>query len=105
MSPLKLRSMGQPLPEGSTDIIRDYIHQRLQENHLGFSAPPYDSLATYAYEGDGSVAESLSSIESWTVDGREDFRYLGEWGPSFKTLAGILDKDKADPPTAEVEES
>ncbi|XP_020323112.1 cadherin-12a isoform X1 [Oncorhynchus kisutch] len=94
-----------PTTEGSTNIIRDYIHQRLQENHLGFSALPYDSLATYAYEGDGSVAESLSSIESWTVDGREDFRYLSEWGPSFKTLVGILDKDKADPPTAEVEES
>ncbi|XP_024247356.1 cadherin-12-like [Oncorhynchus tshawytscha] len=94
-----------PTTEGSADIIRDYIHQRLQENHLGFSAPPYDSLVTYAYEGDGSVGESLSSIESWMADGGEDFKYLSEWGPPFQTVAGILDKDKTDPPVAEVEES
>lgn len=92
-----------PTTEGSADIIRDYIHQRLQENHLGFSAPPYDSLVTYAYEGDGSVGESLSSIESWMADGGEDFKYLSEWGPPFKTVAGIL--DKADPPVAAVEGS
>ncbi|KAI4877512.1 hypothetical protein NFI96_017519 [Prochilodus magdalenae] len=70
--------------------IRAYIQQRLQENHTNTSAPPYDSLATYAYEGEGSVAESLSSIESWVLDPEEDYRSIQDWGPRFKTLAGIF---------------
>ncbi|XP_028832939.1 cadherin-12a isoform X2 [Denticeps clupeoides] len=75
--------------DGSKDI-RAFIHQRLQENHVSGTAPPYDSLATFAYEGDGSVAESLSSIESWVVDPEDDFKRISDWGPRFKTLAGIF---------------
>ncbi|XP_042255223.1 cadherin-12-like isoform X3 [Thunnus maccoyii] len=81
-----------PKPAVSQDSadIRDFINQRLQEHDMDNSAPPYDSLATYAYEGDGSVAESLSSIESHAIDLEEDYDYLNEWGPRFKTLAGIF---------------
>ncbi|XP_055737231.1 cadherin-12-like isoform X2 [Salvelinus fontinalis] len=78
-----------PVSQDSEDI-RDFINQRLKENDVDNSAPPYDSLATYAYEGDGSVAESLSSIESLVVDADEDYDYLNKWGPRFKTLAGIF---------------
>ncbi|XP_072524557.1 cadherin-12a isoform X3 [Salminus brasiliensis] len=76
-------------PEDTEDI-RAYIQQRLQENHANSTAPPYDSLATYAYEGSGSVADSLSSIESWALDPEEDYRSIQDWGPRFKTLAGIF---------------
>ncbi|XP_061094075.1 cadherin-12-like isoform X5 [Conger conger] len=81
-----------PAAVGSRDNsdIHDYIRQRLRENDGDSSAPPYDSLATYAYEGEGSAAESLSSIESPVADGDEDYDYLTEWGPRFKTLAGIF---------------
>ncbi|CAB1447942.1 unnamed protein product [Pleuronectes platessa] len=81
-----------PRPPASKDSadIRDFIHQRLTEHDRDSSAPPYDSLATYAYEGGGSVAESLSSIESLAVDLEEDYDYLNDWGPRFKTLAGIF---------------
>lgn len=72
-------------PEDSEDI-RAYIHHCLLES----STPPYDSLVTYAYEGDGSVAESLSSIESWVLEPKEDYRNMCDWGPHFKTLAGIF---------------
>ncbi|XP_036374295.1 cadherin-12-like [Megalops cyprinoides] len=81
--------------------IRDYIRQRLEENDADGQAPPYDSLATYAYEGEGSVAESLSSIESPPVDADEDYDYLSEWGPRFKTLAGIFGEQ--DPPSETIE--
>ncbi|XP_029309297.1 cadherin-12-like [Cottoperca gobio] len=88
-----------PLPsrgrvtEGDAEIIREFIAQRLEESQQGYAAPPFDSLATYAYEGDGSVAGSLSSIEeSWVIDDSGDFSSLGDWGQSFKTLASILDK-------------
>ncbi|XP_076149400.1 cadherin-12a [Alosa pseudoharengus] len=75
--------------EDSEDI-RSYIHQRLMENHVNGTAPPYDSLATYAYEGEGSVAESLSSIESLAADPEEEFKCISDWGPRFKTLAGLF---------------
>ncbi|XP_016297156.1 cadherin-12-like [Sinocyclocheilus anshuiensis] len=75
--------------QNSTDIS-NFISLRLQEHDGDTSAPPYDSLATYAYEGEGSVAESLSSIESVKGETEEDYNYLNEWGPRFKTLAGIF---------------
>ncbi|XP_051556282.1 cadherin-12-like isoform X2 [Myxocyprinus asiaticus] len=75
--------------EDSEDI-QAYIHHCLLENHISNSASPYDSLVTYAYEGEGSVADSLSSIESWVLDPKEDYRNIFDWGSRFKTLAGIF---------------
>ncbi|XP_012495963.1 PREDICTED: cadherin-6 [Propithecus coquereli] len=85
-----------PTARDNTDV-RDFINQRLKENDTDPTAPPYDSLATYAYEGTGSVAESLSSLESVTTDGDQDYDYLSDWGPRFKKLAdmyGGVDSDK-----------
>ncbi|XP_054870002.1 cadherin-12-like [Amphiprion ocellaris] len=83
--------------EGDAEMIRDFIEHRLVESGQGYAAPPYDSLATYAYEGEGSVAGSLSSIEeSFVIDESGDFSSLGDWGQPFKTLASILDRQ---PPT------
>ncbi|XP_053198819.1 cadherin-10-like isoform X2 [Scomber japonicus] len=70
----------------NTDV-RDFINGRLQENDSDPTAPPYDSLATYAYEGSGSLAESLSSLESGATEGDQDYDYLSNWGPQFKKLA------------------
>ncbi|KAA0724943.1 Cadherin-12 Brain cadherin [Triplophysa tibetana] len=80
----------RPIASQNSADISNFISQRLQEHDGDTSAPPYDSLATYAYEGEGSVAESLSSIESVKGEPEEDFDYLNEWGPRFKTLAGIF---------------
>ncbi|XP_048364041.1 cadherin-6 isoform X2 [Sphaerodactylus townsendi] len=85
-----------PVVRDNTDV-RDFISQRLKDNDTDPTAPPYDSLATYAYEGSGSVAESLSSLESVTTDGDQDYDYLSDWGPRFKKLAdmyGGADSDK-----------
>ncbi|XP_051958165.1 cadherin-12 isoform X2 [Xyrauchen texanus] len=75
--------------QNSADIS-NFISQRLQEHDGDTSAPPYDSLATYAYEGEGSVAESLSSIESVKGEIEKDYDYLNDWGARFKTLAEIF---------------
>ncbi|KAJ8010281.1 hypothetical protein DPEC_G00073390 [Dallia pectoralis] len=87
----KTRKTLPPVSQDSADI-REFINQRLKENDVDNSAPPYDSLATYAYEGEGSVAESLSSIGSLVVDADTDYDYLHEWGSQFKTLAGIFEE-------------
>ncbi|CAH6787381.1 Cdh10 [Phodopus roborovskii] len=86
-----------PTAPDNTDV-RDFINERLKEHDLDPTAPPYDSLATYAYEGNDSIAESLSSLESGTTEGDQNYEYLREWGPRFNKLAemyggGESDKD------------
>ncbi|KAL2085799.1 hypothetical protein ACEWY4_019119 [Coilia grayii] len=76
--------------------MRDFIAQRLAENDTDPTAPPYDSLATYAYEGSGSVAHSLSSVESAASDGDHDYNYLSDWGPRFKKLANMYGTEDSD---------
>ncbi|XP_035313568.1 cadherin-9 isoform X1 [Cricetulus griseus] len=76
--------------------VQDFIHRRLKENDSDPSAPPYDSLATYAYEGNDSVANSLSSLESLTADCNQDYDYLSDWGPRFKKLADMYGGDDSD---------
>ncbi|XP_068956463.1 cadherin-9 isoform X3 [Petaurus breviceps papuanus] len=76
--------------------VQDFIHRRLKENDSDPSAPPYDSLATYAYEGNDSIADSLSSLESLTADGNQDYDYLSDWGPRFKKLADLYGGDDSD---------
>lgn len=95
-------SSGGRVSEGDAAMIREFIQHRLEENQQGYASLPYDSLATYAYEGDGSVAGSLSSIEeSWIFDDVGDLSSLGDWGQPFKTLANILERS----PPSKTEES
>ncbi|XP_063154836.1 cadherin-12 [Candoia aspera] len=84
----------RPPTEDNTNI-RDFINQRLRENDGDPSAPPYDSLATYAYEGNGSVAESLSSIDSFATEADQDYDYLSDWGPRFKVLAEMFGEEES----------
>ncbi|XP_054622106.1 cadherin-6-like isoform X1 [Dunckerocampus dactyliophorus] len=89
----------RPAPPSARDNngdVRDFINQRIQDNDSDPTAPPYDSLATYAYEGSGSVAESLSSLGSATTEGEHDYNYLSEWGPRFKKLADMYGADDSD---------
>ncbi|XP_063154835.1 cadherin-18 [Candoia aspera] len=69
--------------------VHDFIKQRLAEADLDPSVPPYDSLQTYAYEGQRSEAGSISSLDSATTHSDQDYNYLGDWGPEFKKLAEL----------------
>ncbi|XP_059507860.1 cadherin-6-like isoform X2 [Stegostoma tigrinum] len=84
-----------PTIPDNTDV-RDFINQRLKENDTDPGAPPYDSLATYAYEGNGSIAESLSSLESVTTETDQDYDYLSDWGPRFKKLSDMYGGEDSD---------
>ncbi|XP_060949741.1 cadherin-6-like isoform X2 [Limanda limanda] len=87
--PVRRPAPPPPARDNNNGDVRDFINQRLQDNDGDPTSPPYDSLATYAYEGTGSVAESLSSLESVTTEGEQDYNYLSEWGPRFKKLADM----------------
>uniref|UniRef100_A0A4W5MEW6 Cadherin 7 n=1 Tax=Hucho hucho TaxID=62062 RepID=A0A4W5MEW6_9TELE len=76
-------------------VFREFIWDRLKDADVDPSAPPYDSLQTYAFEGNGSVAESLSSLESLSTDSEQNYDYLSNWGPRFKKLADLYGDGKS----------
>ncbi|XP_027578921.1 cadherin-19 [Pipra filicauda] len=70
-------------------IFRQFISEKLEEANTDPTVPPYDSLQTYAFEGTGSLAGSLSSLGSNMSDADQSYDYLADWGPHFKQLAGM----------------
>ncbi|NWQ78594.1 CAD19 protein, partial [Columbina picui] len=70
-------------------VFRQFISEKLEEANTDPSVPPYDSLQTYAFEGTGSLAGSLSSLSSNMSDMDQSYDYLTDWGPHFKQLAGM----------------
>ncbi|XP_050564623.1 cadherin-19 isoform X3 [Cygnus atratus] len=70
-------------------IFRQFISEKLEEANTDPSAPPYDSLQRYAFEGTGSLAGSLSSLGSDMSDVDQNYDYLSDWGPHFKQIAGM----------------
>lgn len=53
------------------------------------SAPPHDAVMEFCFEGDGSDAGSLSSLNTSTSGNSQDYDYLNEWGPKFSRLADM----------------
>uniref|UniRef100_A0A8C9XE27 Cadherin 6 n=1 Tax=Sander lucioperca TaxID=283035 RepID=A0A8C9XE27_SANLU len=85
-----------PMASRDNGDVRNFINQRVLENDCNPTAPPYDSLATYAYEGAGSVAESLSSLGSASTEAEQDYHYLSDWGPRFRKLADLYGAEDGD---------
>ncbi|KAG7468547.1 hypothetical protein MATL_G00144180 [Megalops atlanticus] len=84
-------------PAANSVDVDDFIKTRVSDADNDPTAPPYDSIQIYGYEGRGSVAGSLSSLESVTTDSDLDYDYLQSWGPRFKKLADLYGtKDSAD---------
>ncbi|XP_070685776.1 cadherin-15 [Pempheris klunzingeri] len=77
-------------PADPTDI-EDYINDGLEAADNDPNVPPYDTALIYDYEGEGSLAGSLSSIASGSSDGDQDYDYLNDWGPRFQKLANMYD--------------
>lgn len=77
-------------PADPTDI-EDYINDGLEAADNDPNVPPYDTALIYDFEGEGSLAGSLSSIASGSSDGDQDYDYLNDWGPRFQKLANLYD--------------
>ncbi|XP_058872852.1 LOW QUALITY PROTEIN: cadherin-24-like [Acipenser ruthenus] len=68
--------------------VSEFLRLRLVQADCDPSLTPYDSIQVYGYEGEGSLAGSLSSL------GSEGSRGAGEggpedWGPRFEKLADL----------------
>ncbi|XP_036374287.1 cadherin-20-like [Megalops cyprinoides] len=94
----EIESLSRYVPQPCVGVgdgnVHGYVLAKLYEADLDPCAPPYDSLQTYAYEGEGSVAESLSSLQSGVSNADHDYDYLSDWGPRFRKLAemyGVLE--------------
>ncbi|XP_076988732.1 cadherin-8 isoform X2 [Tamandua tetradactyla] len=86
-----------PVPNGVD--VDEFINVRLHEADNDPTAPPYDSIQIYGYEGRGSVAGSLSSLESTASDSDQNFDYLSDWGPRFKRLGELYSVGESDKET------
>ncbi|XP_037102988.1 cadherin-15 [Syngnathus acus] len=78
-------------PPADPADIQDYISDGLEAADKDPNVPPYDTALIYDYEGEGSLAGSLSSIASASSDEDQDYDYLNDWGPRFQKLANMYD--------------
>ena len=77
------------LAPGDRPDVGDFIEQRLQDADEDQNAPPHDGVREFVFEGGGSDAGSLSSLQTSSGDGDQDYDYLNDWGPKFAKLANM----------------
>lgn len=83
------REISQSAPSlllDSHDIIQQIIQQKVAEADCDTRGPPYDSLQTYAYEGLGSLAGSVSSLGLTAAVPELNYADLEDWEPERQTL-------------------
>ncbi|XP_052056964.1 cadherin-20 [Apodemus sylvaticus] len=87
----EIESLSRYVPQtcAVSSTVHSYVLAKLYEADTDLWAPPFDSLQTYMFEGDGSVAGSLSSLQSATSDSEQSFDFLTDWGPRFRKLAEL----------------
>lgn len=87
---------GPSSPEPDFSVFRDFISRKVALADADLSVPPYDAFQTYAFEGAGSPATSLSSLHSGSTGSEQDFAFLRAWGPRFRPLAALYAGHRGD---------
>ncbi|XP_037076990.1 neural-cadherin-like [Pollicipes pollicipes] len=93
---------GRPVGQtpGQPPSVRSFIDDNKNQMDKDEQAWPSDDVRNYAYEGGGSSAGSLSSLNSGTDDNDLNFDILNEFGPRFRKLADMYgggDEDEDEP--------
>ncbi|CAI5648019.1 unnamed protein product [Oreochromis niloticus] len=74
----------------SADRIEDHINRRCNEVDGNVVDHPAYQPRSYAFEGEGSICQSLDKLSFHDMG--EDFKYLDDLGPKFKTLGQMYDE-------------
>uniref|UniRef100_A0AAQ5XP15 Cadherin 18 n=1 Tax=Amphiprion ocellaris TaxID=80972 RepID=A0AAQ5XP15_AMPOC len=90
-----------PSPYGEEDEIEEDeeegIVQKVVQADSDTRGPPYDSLQTYAYEGRGSLAGSVSSLGLTEALPELNYADLEDWEPETQTLERIVGEETSEP--------
>lgn len=86
----------QDQSSNETINVQEFLNQKLAEADHDPSVPPYDSLQTYAYEGQRSEEGSISSLDSLGTPSDQDYTFLDDWGPEFKKLAELYGEKESE---------
>ncbi|NWX92829.1 CADN protein, partial [Nothoprocta pentlandii] len=74
----------------SVPDFKEYVSQIVWNADNDLRSLPADTLHCYCLEGQGSVAGSLSSLDSTSDDEDLNYDFLQEWGPKFDRLKELF---------------
>ena len=92
---LILPLISEPAP-GEHGDVGSFILKRLDDADGDPTAAPHDSVHAFAYEGGGSTAGSLSSLDSVGAESEDDYNFLNDWGPRFNKLAHMYGNEQGE---------
>ena len=89
------RVFALPTGQAASGDLHGVLSLRLHDTNKDQDVPPFDSVMAFEYEGEGSLAGTLSSLGTNSSDQDVDFEAMyNDLGPSFKHLADLYRGDE-----------
>lgn len=86
--------MRDPYEKLERPDVGSFINGRI--NDAENEEPLGDSTHEFKFEGGNSDAGSLSSLNTSSSAGSQDYDYLSQWGPKFAKLADMYGAGQSD---------